>query len=514
MVTAYTADKTVEVRADTKHPQYLDNYEKWCLMKDILQGDVKMHALPQHILPAKSDPTYKKCKANAEKLAELGRFLNFTLQTRNGLVNTALSKPGIVDMPEELDYLITEASGNKLKLDQLIVQYIGDGLCYGRAGGYVDYPSIGYDLTEEDRKARNINPRIYYYSALQIFNWDTDEENGTEKATFIVLDECHPVRNGFKWEAKKQLRVLELEPQTNGKYIFKVSVVDEYGKLIALKEGQENPSYPKKDGANWEEIPFVFFGSNNNNSACDYGPIQPIAHINIGHYRNSCSYEDNLETHGQCTATIHSSLPRSDWERIHPGKLKMGSKEVYYVGEQGGIDLVQCAPAPEIANAMHHKEEQMIALNAYVMLPSSANAPVETTRMHASTKTSILGNVVTNVEDGIRQLIIWCGQYKGIEQAKLDKIIFNLNKDFIPDDADPAIMRELAAQNVQSIIPRSVVRDYDRRVKIIPEDVTDEDLDAEIAREDRISPIGMGFNTNPRDSTNGGSNNDKTSTNN
>ncbi len=329
---------------------------------------------------------------------------------------------------------------------------------------------------------------MYFYSALNIFNWDEQMEGGVEKPSFIVLAECVNEReNRFKWVEKVQYRVLELEPQEGGTHRFKVSVVDKAGTLIALRDGGENPTYPKKNGQYWDTIPFVFFGADNNNTCVDYGPLQPIAHINIGHYRNSCSYEDNLETHGQCTATITSDLPKTDWARLYKDKpLRLGSKEAYYVGTQGGIDLVQCAPAPEIANAMHHKEEQMISLGAYVMLPSSANAPVETTRLHTTSKTSILGTVVTNTEDGLRQMMVWCGEYKGLAPAVLDGIIFNLNKDFIPDDADAAVMRELAAQWVQGIIPKSIVRAYDRKADLIPDDKSDEDLDAEIDQEEPL----------------------------
>lgn len=494
---------------DSKHPEYIDNYDKWELMHNILKGDVKQYIWPivdEKGKPIKDDPGYyKRCRERNEKYRDLARFLNFTLQTTNGLIGVAMSKPGVIELPSELEYLLEEASGNKLKLDQLIQKLIRHLLTRGRAGCYVDYPAIAQGLTEADRKAKNINPRMYFYESTAIFNWDTEDKDGTEVNSFWVLHEPHWKRvDGFKWECEHRYRVLELTDDLGTEEkIFKVSVVDKTGTLIALENGGENPTYPKKNGKYWDRIPFYIFGATDNNSSVDYGPLQPIAHINIGHYRNSAGYEDNLETHGQSTAVITSSLNRSDWQQIYQGRpIKMGSKEAYYLGESGDIKLVQCEPAPELANAMQSKIEQMIALGAYVMLPTSANAPVETTRLHASSKTSILGTIVSNVEDGVLQLIKWCGEYKGLSDSVINSIVFALNYDFIPENADPAVMRELAAQWVQGLIPKSVVLNYNRKADLIPDSVSDEELEEELRAED---PIRL---TLPDNNTNNTSNND------
>lgn len=478
-------------QVDSKHPEYIENCEKWELMKNILKGDVKEYIMPiVDELGSRTSNEYKKACERNRKYRELARFLNFTLQTKNGLVGVATSKPGIIELPPELEYLLLEASGNRLKIDQLITQYIGELLTVGRAGGYVDYPVSAGGMTEAERKAQDINPRMYFYDALSIFNWDTQMRGGIDRLSFVVLCECVPKRiDGFKWQKEYQFRVLELEPQTSGESIFKVTVMDKVGKLVPPKEGETNPTYPKKNGKYWNEIPFVFFGATDNDTTVDYGPLQAIGHINIGHYRNSAGYEDNLETHGQSTAVVTSDLPKDQWKRLYQNRpIKMGSKEAYYVGTQGGIELVQCAPAPEIATAMVRKEEQMIALGAFVMLPTSANAPVETTRLHTSAKTSILGTIVSNAEDGLLQMIKWCGEYKGLDEAVLDKIIFSLNYDYVPEQADPAVMRELAAQWVAGLIPKSVVLNYDRKADLIPDSVSDEDLEKELALQ---GPVGL-----------------------
>ncbi len=466
----------------SEHPQYTCNKAKWELVDKVIASDVEKYILP---------PEYGHSRRITQRNVNYVKraiFINYTINTRLGLVGTALLKDPEIDLPTQLEYLLDQATGNKLKLDQLIRKNVGEVLEKGRHILFVDYPAAPMGLSQEQTNKADLRPYIYAKKAKDVINWGTRYVNGVEMLDFMVIRECIPTRcDGYAWTDIIQFRCLYLDENQNYYY----DIRDEHDKslleaIVPDYNKEVRGVYPKQNGKVWDHIPAYFCGSEDNDPDCDDSPLYPIAHVNIGHYRNNAGLEANGEAHGTPTLAVTSSLNGEMWNTANGGRpLLLGSPEGYFLGATGSMTLCQAAPAQLLADMMDQKVEQMIGMGASIMQSANANAPVETTRMQMGSKISRLDTVVSNTEDVITRAVKDCALFMG---ANPDDVQISMSHDFIPESADATVMRELAAQFQGGIVPLSVVRDYDRRVNLIPREKTDEDLNAEQAKE---SPMGV-----------------------
>lgn len=468
----------------SEHPQYTANKLKWKLVDDVIASNVE-----QYILPPEYGSTRRITQRN-NNYVKRAVFINYTINTRLGLVGTALLKDPKIELPPELDYLIDQATGNKLKLDQLLRKNIGEVIEKGRHILFVDYPSVPMGLSAEQVSAIKPRPYIYAKKAKEVINWGTRWVNGVEMLDFMIIREVIPTRgkDGYQWQDIVQHRCLYLDEVNHYYY----DIRDEHGKsLLEDKVGGYDKTvmgvYPKQNNAFWDHIPAYFCGSEDNDPDCDDSPLYPIAHVNIGHYRNNAGLEANGEAHGTPTLAVTSSLNGEQWTTANNGRpLLLGSPEGYFLGATGSMTLCQAEPAQLLADMMDQKVEQMIGMGASIMQSANANAPVETTRMQMGAKISRLDTIVSNTEDAATLAARDCALYMG---ANPDLVKISMSHEFIPENADATVMREIAAQWQGGAIPVSILRAYDRKVNIIPRETTDEDLDAELEKE---SPLGMG----------------------
>lgn len=458
---------------ETVHPDFLDNEKDWCMMRDLINNKYKKYILPCEFwlgYPNTEPPA--KIKHRNERYTELARYCNFTLATKNGLLGTALAKKYTLSLPPELDYIEKEATGNKLNLEQLVRKVAGELLEVGRVGLFVDMPMVSIGMTGAETKILDPRARMYPYETENIRNWESTEVKGVEQLGWLVLRETKLTRvNTYDWEQADQYRILEIN--NNNKY--QVTVRDKNDQIVI------NTVIPRAKGKQLETIPFYIAGADDNDYKVDKPPLWPIAHLSIGHVRNSAGYEDNLDAHGQCTLGITSDLSWNEWKKANPGKtLKLGSREGYFLGKTGALTGYQLGPNQEAAKAMTQKEHQIIMQGGDIILPASANAPVVTTQIHTGSKVSKLDNIISNTEDLIRNGLKACAIYMGGDP---DKVMFTLSHSFIQEIADAAMARELAAWWVQGLVSKSVVRDYGKKVGLLAQDINYEEMDEEINKE-------------------------------
>ena len=473
------------------HPEYTNNCKTWELLRDMYNNNYKKHIIPCKIWPGYpagncSKETYTKNEIYTER----ARFSNFTKATLNGLLGTALSKKYVAKLPPQIEYLLNNATGNKLNLEQLIRKVLTELLLVGRCGLFVDMPVVSIDenLTAEKQKILNPQAKMFIYETENIRSWDMIEINGVDELGFLVLRELKRTRiNKYDWKDDFQYRVLEINEQG----IYQVSLRDKGDKPV---DGRP-PATPKAAGKNLKTIPFFIGGAEDNDWTVDQSPLWAIAHVNIGHTRNSASYEANLNEHGSGTLAITSDLNKDEWKRANPGKkLELGAGNGYFLGKNGSMTLCQLEATPETARAMTQKEDQMSMLGADIIKPGTSNSPVETARMNLGAKVSKLETVVSNAEDLIRNGIKQCAVYMG---ADPEKVVFQLNHSFVQEIFDAAKAHEVASWWVQGLISKTIARDYGKKAGIMNEDVDYDEIDKDIAEEGPVNVAG--FNDNPND---------------
>lgn len=458
---------------NSTHPDYDYHAKQWEVVRDCIKSDVRKHLLPIEF--GKSP----RVLARNKKYMDMAIFNNFTLNTLYGLVGTALLKGAEIELPPELEFMREGSTGDGLTIEQLIRKSLGEVVQMGRYALLSDFPDMALGLTAEQVTQLQPLPHIYSHNAEDVMNWGYRYINGVQMVDFVVIREHVYARDkdGYKWQEYAQYRVLQLDDNND----FFYNLVDGDSKVLT------DDLYPMVNGKRWKKIPITFIGSEDNNLSVDVSPLFPIAHVNIGHYRNSASLEDNADAHSQGTLAVTSSLNASQWEAMNKGRpLVMGSREGYFLGQSGSMTLVQLPENQLSMKMMEQKEEQMIMLGAHLMTSANANAPVETTRMQLGAKISRLATIVDNVEAGITNALRDCAEYLG---ANPDLVKISMSREFIQESADPVLMQALAAQWQTGAIPLEILHDYSRKVNIIPRETTTEELISQIGKE---SPLGTG----------------------
>ena len=428
-------------------------------------------------MPSASDKSDKNIK-RYEAYLERANFVNYTANTKEGLIGLVFRKETKTETPKSIDYLKNNANGNGLSLDQIIKYATGEVLQTGRIGVLTEYPQADAGLTDAQVKALNLRANIVTYPAESIINWRTTTIGGIKKLSLVVLKEETREIEGFESEEKTQYRVLMLK---DGVYVQ--NIYNEDLELLGVTDGDTFNSdiIPRKaSGETWKEIPFSFIGSVNNDEQADKSPLYDIAEINISHYRNSADYEESCFIVGQPTY-VFTGLTQT-W-------IKDNFKDGVSVGSRGGVllpqgangSLLQAQPNQMPLEGMREKEKQMIAIGARLIADTKGNETAEAAKIRFSGQNSKLGSLLKNVENGFIKCLEWAIDFMGGDY----NITLEINKEFYDATLDPqTIMAAIQLQD-RGVIAVSDTRDLLRRGGIIRHDRTDE----EISGEAEITPI-------------------------
>lgn len=465
-----------------KHQDYDSNVDAWALVRDCVKGARAVKAkrtiyLPQ---PNASD----KSAENRERYNDYLRranYTNFTGSTKDGMLGMVFRKPIEVELPEPVEYMRDDFTGGGLTLDQMTRSLIGNVLEAGRYGVLVDYPDAPEGLTVAQVHALGLRANALGYRAEDIINWRTEMVGGTKKLTMVVLREPRQIESedGFSVEEKIYHRVLLL---IDGVYVQRI--YNDKDELLGVDTGQTNesgepivsPDIIPTDamGRQWNEIPFVFVGAQNNDELPDKSPLYDIAEINLGHYRNSADWEDSSYMVGQPTPYA-AGLNQSWIDNVMKNGVVLGSRSFVLLPEGGSAGLIQAAPnqMPEIG--MRDKEAQMVKLGARIIEDSGGNETAEAAKIRFAGQNSKLGTIVGNVESAIKQVIEWAMRFMG----GAGEVTVEVNKQFYERTIDPQLLTAEIMLLDRGVIAKADMRDNLRRGGMINHGRTDEEIDAE-----------------------------------
>jgi hypothetical protein len=485
----------------SEHPQYVGKIGVWYMIDNVLKGHAKQYIPDIEPIYERGHPLYDINNVSRYHIArnscqlyrERAIFTNFAAQTLEAVVGLALgSPPTLQDLPDELEYLETDCTGNKLSLDQLKQTLVKAVASIGRIGLFTDYPSVAPGLSKATQAELQLAPRMFAFPAEAIDNWDTDYINGVEVLTMVKIRK--QVRIDIPNDPfmhKYHIAYLVLQLDQDGYYMQ--STIDQDGQYIVA------PFYPMAAGKKLTKIPFTFIGSENNDSNVDSCPLESIVELNIGHLRNSAIYEDNLVKYGRGTLYITSSLPSEDWQEYYENRpIVLGTEEGYFLGSSGSMNVVQLQPAQEAAAAMNQKQEQMLLNGAHLITTNTTNISAETTALNMADQLSVVNTVVGNIEDALNEHIGYCAMFLGL--APQDGDYINLSKEFIKQAANPLIMAQILAAINGGALPSRVLLQYYQNVGII---APSEDLDEMQTEADNENPFAnMPAPTKPADNSN------------
>jgi len=457
----------------TVHPEYSCNLPKWNKITSVIKNEAEGYIRTLSPL----DNSLPNIRRNDQyKLDAI--LVNFTSLTLEGLAGLIYRKKPQIRLPKQLEYVKEDCAEDGTSLIQFSRNMVVEMIKLGRVGVLADFPRSESDLDVIDN---NLNAKLALYESKDIINWNTARVNGKLQLTMVVLKEPRQriQEDGFSWKLETQYRVLRLVPvsEKSNKHIYKQYLyVDGKAPLVET---------PKDfNGKTWEEIPFIFAGSENNNSKVDKSPLLDIALLNISHYKNSADLEESGHVVGQPTLILKFGGDAEEFAKANPEGLKMGCRGAYNVGADGDAKFLQVNPNQLISEMMKDKIAQAAFIGARLIAPAGGRETAEAARMRFGSSNSALAHLVDNADAAINKLLKWLCKF---EDANEKLVSFKLNHKFFDENIDPQVIMQAIMLVNEEIIPKSSVQDYVREVGFLDEDVSNDDLDKEIEKNSKMN---------------------------
>lgn len=450
---------------DYKHPLYAGHEKKAQRVRDAVSGSDAVKGRGETYLPCPSGPldtltgeALKEAQARYVPYKMRALWLGVTKRTHDGLLGAVFRKEPEVDLPSTIDYMIEDADGSGMSLEQFAKLVVSHLFKAGRHGVLVDYPEAVDGLTRE--QTQGLRATLRSYASQSIINWRREGED----LTLVVLHETYEKAvDEFERQTEDQYRVLSLE---DGAYVQRV-----------FRDGYEVArSEPRmSNGQRWPVIPFSWFGASTNDETPDAPLLIDIADINLALYRNSADLEESAFIAGQPMLHVDiGDMSSDEWQDLNPNGITVGSRRGIQT-KGGNISMVQAEDRNLLLALMEQKQAQLLSIGARLIEQRGQNETAEAVRARSGAENSNLSTVATNVSDGLRNALEWALAFMG----GTGEIKLEINQQFYSESAEP--------QEVMSyiqMVDRGLAADTDfwtwaRKRGLIDPDRTDEDLRAD-----------------------------------
>lgn len=393
------------------------------MIRDVLAGPSAVKAAGTAYLPV-PDPSDTSPYAAARYANYLLRAVYFdaSSRTHEGFVGQIFYRETQIELPSMLEVLLKNVDGQGTTLEQQAKGAVGEVLALGRSGLYVDYTAVaGSIITLADQEKAKVRPIITPYAPERIINWRHSTIDNVKFLSLVVLEEDYEEEDdGFECEIKVQHRELriEVDPDTNTRrFVCRV-----------WRDGDVYlEAYPTRgDGSPWESIPFFFIGAKDNDAEVDKPPFEGMAHINIGHYRNSAEHEEIIFMAGQPTpwASGISDL----WMKEHwNNELRLGTREFIPLPLDSQMGLLQINESTLAQSAMEHKEKQLVALGAKIAESKTTTTTATEENRDSVIENSTLSSVAKNTSSAYTLALQCACIYSNLPS---EKVVFEINTDF------------------------------------------------------------------------------------
>lgn len=277
-------------------------------------------------------------------------------------------------------------------------------LTVNRVGLLEDFPvQLNEDgepvqMSLKEYEEQGITSYSVMYKAEQITNWGVAFHNGKRVESYYILEETWLDYKDSPTDPKKRLRwrILQLEEQPDKtlryKQITAKETTDENKKEIIVIE---DIFYPMINNEYFDFIPFWCLSTTGNNTDDVKEPeILDLVEMNIGHYRNSADYENEMHYVSIKTA-IFPGWPVDDENWGSPvlgGALATPPDQKPYI--------LEASSSSGLRDEMKAKEERMAILGAQMLAAKGRYIQsAKTSEIENQGQSGILGNLSATLED-------------------------------------------------------------------------------------------------------------------
>lgn len=439
---------TIE-QSTTKPDEYQVNFTLWRQVRAAIKGKYAVNEIvdclpgPQY----KTTPYYsgmskeqqqaqQRCEAQnnlrTESYWSRGRFFNATGRTQESLDGMIWSKQPEVELPSQLEYLETDATGDNCGLREVAQETTDEVISIGRHGILVDMPTmidaegISRRLTQAESESGDNSPKLIQYLAEQIKFFA-----GIGPQEIKLTEEREEVDSDGEWECKKYIRRLVI---IDGIY---------HNQLWNDNKEMISDVIPIANGSPLKFIPFQFFGADNNSPQYSKVPMYDLANVNLGHYVLDCDNRDNLHFHGQGMTVVYTDMTADEFYDFNPNGLNVGAKGMNQLKSDDKVEILQLDSTGAIPAEMERDEKRMIYLGAQLVQDSSSTQTATAAVIDSNASMSTLKRISMNVSSGLEQCLEWVALFLGSD----GDITYKLNTDFVTDTMDA----QTIAQHFQAV---------------------------------------------------------------
>ncbi|HHZ70495.1 MAG TPA: DUF4055 domain-containing protein, partial [Methylococcaceae bacterium] len=397
-----------------------------------------------------------------------GRWFPATGRTYETLGGMIWSKEPESEIQPKLEYLIDNADGTGCGLREVAQKTVDEVIAVARYGILVDMPASPMNdngdrvqLTRAQNESGEFAPKWIKYKAEQIL---TPRTNGKSSSVDeIRLVEIHSKqKDEFEWEDKTFIRRLIL---IDGIY---------HNQLWNDKDEKISDVVPVANGENLTEIPFQFFGADDNSAEYSKLPLYDLANENLGHFVLDCDNRDNLHYHGQGMTVVSTDMDKEEFDTMNPNGLDVGARGMNMLDAAGSVSIIQIDATGAIPAEMLRDEDRMVMSGAQVVTDNNANETLGAKRIDANASMSALKRISFNITDGFKQLFTWTAQFLGEESTSM----YKLNTDFITDDLTPEMINAHIALVQGNILPAVTLNETARKAGLT--DLDNEEIAQEL----------------------------------
>lgn len=437
----------------TQHPAYIAAQKRWKLIRAIVNNDAQCYLRSPDANDVVRTKQYK----------DDALLRNFTNLTRIGLAGLIFKKEPEYNLPAELEYLEDNFTGSGINMTQAAQSAASEMLQTGRVGFLVDFYNDG--------KQAYVKP----YDAESIINWKEKVVNGVSIPWLVVLEEkVLDERNDlFSQDMIVQYRVLVLDE------------IGQYHQQVYGESGDIESDLLVLDanGRAFDFLPFIFAGSENNDSRVDGQPLFDLARIDLQIYRNSADEEESGWMCGQ--PHIHLDIGETDEETFNannPNGVAFGTRKMT-ITQKGNMTLVQSNPNTMIGTMIEKKLEQAAAIGARLIAPAGGRETAEAARIRYGAQNSALFTLTSNLSWAFERCIEVVCRFMGVNPNDVE---FELNHQFYDETADPNLIAQQIMLLDRGVIAVDDIRAYGRKTGFIDPERSNEDLELEAEKVDPL----------------------------
>ena len=463
--------------------EYALNFPRWQRVHDVVDGEYQLKKRDSEkpgtylrvINPMDTSEYNKRLNASYRKSAVL---YNATGRTLIGLLGMLYRvEPTVPKLPESMGYIETDIDGNGMGINQQSHAVSSEVIQIGRHGLLTDIPTKEDDaeVTTVADVNNGFRPFVKKYNATDIIDWNQSSINGMMTLDLVLLLEMVTMfvdEQKLKRETKKRYRILRLR---DGKYTQQLWVEgdDSPGEEIEILDGS---------GKQWDEIPFGFIGSENNDPVIDFAPLESLVDVNIGHFRNSADLEHSSFQLSAATPWIADDRYSSELKNPNnkdTKSQKFGETSVIVMGKGGQFGYAQPSPNVLANDLAKNKEQQMVALGAQLISEGGGAETAEAVRTKKAADASMLSIVSINVSDGYTKSLGWIARFLNVDFEGE----YQLNRNFFDMKLTSQERQQIVVEWQSGLYPVRIAREQLQASNVISSDEDLEVLQEEVDQE-------------------------------